>query len=139
MGQDPTQQVFTGNTSLLGTNQKWQIGTTAATPYADGDKVRITHANSKGFDGTYRINVLANNLIQLAGNLSTSLVPLTLCFMQRFQQANGTRNVQFYQYQPPSQGWANYQPKITGKKVGRQHLAVTFRSKRRSGLSVVPT
>ena len=82
MGQDPTQTVYTGVAAILATNGQWQFNTTVNHNYVDGDKIRLTKCNSRGFDGVYKINVPANNLIQLAARLSPSLVPFTLCNVQ---------------------------------------------------------
>lgn len=131
MGVDFTQKLFpTGPWSIFNVNF-WQF-TVTAHGWAEGDRIKITAANSIGFNGVYKIHVIDANTVSLTNGPRTGLPAPTQANARRVQLADGTRLRVFYRYQTPPAGWASpFGIKISKKNPGRRFTGVSFTKRKR--------
>lgn len=113
-----TKKVLTSAT--VSVNDRWKV-TSTAHGWAEGDVIRISAANAKGFNGTQRIiNVTANDF-ELAKGPATSLPGFTLAKGQKIQSASGARQLDFYRF------YGSLAPRMSKKNPSSQYLGVSFR------------
>lgn len=131
MGQDTTETVHSANTFTFNDLGKYQLVVTAH-GYTSRDRIRITAANAKGFNGVHLIQVVDSNTLYLHTSLKEGLALPTTARVQRVQMADGTRKVEFYQFVRPAAGWVSpFGIKVSKKNLGREITGVSFRKRTR--------
>jgi len=118
-------------------NANGTVGITVATstlsPSAvlqSGDVVRLSHCNTRGYDGTYSVTATGGITGALTYTLNSFINPKfvlpTAGRVERVKFANGQRAVDFYSFS----GSNTQTPKIQKRNVGRAAQTVTFRHRK---------
>jgi len=125
MGQSITEPKFAlGPFTVV--NGLWQT-TLPGLVYLTGDRIRITSANARGFNGTWRITVLSANTFALTKGPPVSVPGPTFAFAQRVQLASGFRPLAFYTYTAPAAGWVSpYNLKVAKRNPAKAFTPVSF-------------
>lgn len=127
-GLAASEQKYVANNWAVAANGIWSFQSTAT--YNTGDVVRVTHANTRGFNGVYSITAGAVSAgvttYSVNSYINSKFIPPTYSRVQRIRNSLGVRIVDFYPYT----SWDQQFPTLRKKDPGRAFKRATFRRRK---------